>query len=94
MVLDNPVSFEFILVLVVIGGTASNLSDFEGTELKLLEFHGHQTRVTASVQIIDDTLVERAEQFSVWALRNGLDDDILTPTCGETSPTYHNRDHR
>ena len=82
MVLDNPVSFDFILVLTVIGGTASNLNDFEGTELKLLEFYGHQTKVTASVQILDDTQVERAEEFEIHALRNGLDDDVLTPTCG------------
>ena len=86
MVLDNPVSYDFILVLTVIGGTASNLNDFEGTELKLLEFHGHQTKVTASVQIIDDTLVEGAEQFSIHALRNGLDDDILTQECGRGNP--------
>ena len=83
VVLDNPVSYDFFLVLIVIGGTASNLNDVEGTELKLLEFHGHQTRATASVQIIDDTLVERAEEFEIHALRNGLDDDILTPTCGK-----------
>ena len=83
IVLDNPVSYDFNLVLTVIGGTASNLNDFEGTDLKFLEFDRHQTRVTATVQIIDDTQVEEAEEFEIHALRNGLDDNVLTPTCGK-----------
>ena len=86
MVLDNPVSYDFLLVLSAIGVTASEGNDFVGTELKLLEFPAYQTRATATYRIIDDTQVERAEHFIIEALRNGLDDDILTPTCGESHP--------
>ena len=82
VVLDNPVSYDFNLVLTAIGNTAMNGNDYEGTELKLLEFHGHQTRVTVTYPIIDDTQVEKPEQFTIEALRNGLDPDVLTPTCG------------
>ena len=86
MVLDNPVSYDFLLVLSAIGNTASEGNDFVGTGLKLLEFPPYQTRATATYPIIDDTQVERAEYFLIEALRNGLDDDILTPTCGESHP--------
>ena len=82
VVLDNPVSYDFNLVLTAIGNTATNGNDYEGTNLKLLEFHGHQTRVTVTYPIIDDTQVEKPEQFTIEALRNGLDPDVLTPTCG------------
>ena len=83
IVLDNPVSYDFNLVITVIDGTATAGNDYVDTGLKLLDFHGHQTRVTATVQIIDDTQVEGAEEFEIHALRNGLDDNVLTPTCGK-----------
>ena len=86
MVLDNPVSYDFSLVLTAIGATASNLNDFVGTDLKFLEFPAYQTRATATYRIIDSPQVERAEYFIIQALRNALDDDILTPTCGASNP--------
>ena len=86
MVLDNPASYGVFLVLTAIGATASNLNDFVGTDLKFLEFPAYQTRATATYPIIDSPQVERAEYFTIQALRNGLDDDILTPTCGESNP--------
>ena len=86
VVLDNPVSYDFFLVLIAIGGTASDENDFEGTDPKFLEFSAYQTRATATYPIIDSPQVERAEYFTIRALRNGLDDDILTPTCGESNP--------
>ena len=85
IVLDNPVSYDFRLVLIVVGGTASAGNDYVNPH-NLLDFPGHQTRATASVKIIDDTQVEGAEEFEIRASRNGLDDDILTPTCGKTYP--------
>ena len=85
IVLDNPVSYDFGLVLIVVGGTASAGNDYVNPH-KILDFPGHQTSATASVKIIDDTQVEGAEQFEIRASRNGLDDDILTPTCGKTYP--------
>ena len=85
IVLDNPVSYDFGLVLFVVGGTASAGNDYVNPH-NLLDFPGHQTRATASVKIIDDTQVEGAEEFEIRASRNGLDDDILTPTCGKTYP--------
>ena len=85
IVLDNPVSYDFGLVLIVVGGTASAGNDYVNPH-NLLDFPGHQTRATASVKIIDDTQVEGAEEFEIRASRNGLDDDILTPTCGKTYP--------
>ena len=83
IVLDNPVAYGFILVIIAVTGPASVDNDYVDPGLKLLEFDGHQTRATASIQIIDDTQVEGAEQFSIEALRNGLDPDVLTPTCGK-----------
>ena len=53
MVLDNPVSYDFSLVLTAIGATASDLNDFVDTGLKFLEFPAYQTRATASYPIID-----------------------------------------
>ena len=86
MVLDNPVSYDFSLVITAIGATASDGNDFVGTDLKFLEFPAYQTRATATYPIIDTPQVEGAEYFTIQALRNGLDDDILTPTCGESNP--------
>ena len=86
MVLDNPVSYDFSLVLTAIGATAADFNDFVGTDLKFLEFPAYQTRATATYPIIDTPQVEGAEYFIIWALRNALDDDILTPTCGESNP--------
>ena len=83
IVLDNPVAYDFNLVITVIDGAATAGNDFVDTGLRLLDFHGRQTRVTATVQIIDDTQVEEAEEFEIHALRNGLDDNVLTPTCGK-----------
>ena len=88
IVLDNPVSFHFILVIIAVTGPASVDNDYVDPGLKLLEFDGHQTRATASVQIIDDTQVEGAEQFTIEALRNGLDPGVLTPTCGKEEITH------
>ncbi len=85
IVLDNPVSYGFRLVITVIGGTASAGNDYVNPH-NLIDFPGHQTRGTVSVKIIDDTQVEGAEQFKIRASRNGLDDEILTPACGETFP--------
>ena len=79
-------SYDFSLVLTAIGATASNLNDFVGTDLKFLEFPAYQTRATATYRIIDSPQVERAEYFIIQALRNALDDDILTPTCGASNP--------
>ena len=83
IVLDNPVSYDFTLSISVIPGTATAGNDYVDPGFKLLEFPGHQTRGTVSVQIINDTLVERPEQFSIRALRDGLGNDILAPACGE-----------
>ena len=86
MVLDNPASYDFSLVITAIGATASDGNDYVGTDLKFLEFPAYQIRATATYPIIDTPQVERAEYFTIQALRNGLDDDILTPTCGESNP--------
>ena len=86
IVLDNPVSYDFSLVIVAVDGEATAGNDYVDTGLKFLEFPGHQTRATATYPIIDDTQVERAEEFIIQALRNGLDDDILTQECGKDNP--------
>ena len=39
------------------------------------------------VPILEDTQLEPTEGFTVQMLRNALDDDILTPTCGGTYPS-------
>ena len=46
VVLDNPVSYDFNLVITAIAAAGSG-NDFVDTGLLNLEFHGHQTRATA-----------------------------------------------
>ena len=85
IVLDNPVSFNFSLVITLISGLADSGNDYTGG-IQILRFDHLQTRITATVPILEDTQLENTEGFQVWILRNGLDPAILTPTCGQSSP--------
>ena len=86
MVLDNPVSYDFTLVITAIAAAGSGSDDFVDPGLLYLNFPEYRTRVTGSYMIIDDTQIEGAEQFSILALRTGLDNDILTQECGKGNP--------
>ena len=85
IVLDNPVSFKFSLVITLINGLADSGNDFSGG-IQILQFDHLQTRITVTVPILEDTQLENTEGFQVWILRNGLDPAILTPTCGKSNP--------
>ena len=85
IVLDNPVAYNFTLVITLIHGLADAGNDYTGG-LQILRFDHLQTRATATVPILDDTQLEPTESFKIWILRNGLVSNILTPTCGQSNP--------
>ena len=85
IVLNNPVSYRFTLVIDTLNGKAKDKNDYEGP-ITILQFEKQQTRVTAMYKIIDDAQLEDTEDFTIVIYRSGLDQDILTPTCGETQP--------
>ena len=85
IVLDNPVAYNFTLVITLIHGLADAGNDYTGG-LQILRFDHLQTRATATVPILDDTQLEPTESFRIWILRNGLVSNILTPTCGQSNP--------
>ena len=85
LVLDNPVSYKFNVVLTAARDTATPGNDYSGG-VKVVEFEGHQTRVTVTYTILDDHKLEETESFTIKMLRNNLNADILTPTCGQSNP--------
>ena len=85
IVLDNPVAFNFALVITLINGLADSGNDYTGG-IQILQFEHLQTRITVTVPILEDTQLENTEGFQVWILRNGLTPAILTPTCGKSNP--------
>ena len=85
IVLDNPTAFDFTLVITYRNGLAGRDNDFlEGPSF--LQFEKLQTSFTVTVPIIDDIQLEHTEGFFIQILGNGLDPDLLTPTCGESNP--------
>ena len=85
IVLDNPVAYSFTLVMSYADGTASDGNDYsEGPTI--LNFAKGQTTMTVKVPILEDTQLENTGSFTIKITRRGLDDDILTPACGETEP--------
>ena len=85
IVLDNPVAYSFTLVTSYADGTASKDNDYSEGPL-ILAFAKRQTTMTVKVPILEDMQLENTGSFTIKITRRGLDDDILTPACGETEP--------
>ena len=86
IILDNPVSYSFSLVLSFVSGSTHGRSDYLADSNTILRFEKLQTTFTVPFQIVDDRQLEHTESFYVEITRNSLDPDILTPTCGDTTP--------
>ena len=85
MVFDNPIAFGVTVVITFINGGASDNNDYTRPN-SIVIFDHLQTRATVTVPILEDTQLENTESFKVWITRRGFDNDILTPTCGQSSP--------
>ena len=86
VVLDNPVAYDFTIVFSLVAGSANSSSDYAGGII-IISVPRKETRATVTITILEDKQIEETKYFSVWMLRNGLDGDILTPTCGGSNPT-------
>ena len=84
LVLDNPVAYDFILSIVYINQGATKGNDYSAGPFTV-SVPKLQTEVTVNVPILDDTQLEHTEDFSIQILRTGLDEHILTPTCGRSN---------
>ena len=85
MVFDNPVAYTVDVVITFINGAASDGNDYSRPN-SIVFFDHLQTRATVTVPILEDTQLENTESFKVWIRRNALGSNILTPTCGQSSP--------
>ena len=85
IVFDNPVAYTVSVVISFINGTASHGNDYTRPN-RIVPFNNLQTKATVTVPILEDTQLENTESFKVWISRNGLGSNILTTTCGQSSP--------
>ena len=86
VLLDNPVAFDFTIVFSLAAGSADSSNDYDGGII-ITNVPRKETRATVTITILEDNQIEETKYFSVWMLRNGLDGDLLTPTCGGSTPT-------
>ena len=86
VLLDNPVAYDFTIVFSLVAGSAKVSNDYVGGII-IANVPKKDTRATVTITILEDNQIEETEYLSIWMLRNGLDGDILTPTCGGSNPT-------